>query len=79
MILNTTAPLLSVVTSGVLYLLSFVLAPNNLILFFLLQHIKIPKTDCSSDAFHNFDFYLSNVGKDNPQGSFECIRQYVSR
>ncbi|XP_017278406.1 RNA polymerase II elongation factor ELL2 [Kryptolebias marmoratus] len=41
-------------------------------------HIKIPKTDSSSDAFHNFDFYLSNVGKDNPQGSFECIHQYVS-
>ncbi|XP_015235379.1 PREDICTED: RNA polymerase II elongation factor ELL2 isoform X2 [Cyprinodon variegatus] len=40
-------------------------------------HIKIPKTD-SSDTFHNFDFYLSNVGKDNPQGSFECIHQYVS-
>uniref|UniRef100_A0A3B5LYJ7 OCEL domain-containing protein n=1 Tax=Xiphophorus couchianus TaxID=32473 RepID=A0A3B5LYJ7_9TELE len=40
-------------------------------------HIKIPRTD-SSDAFHNFDFYLSNVGKDNPQGSFECIHQYVS-
>uniref|UniRef100_A0A3Q3WMB9 RNA polymerase II elongation factor ELL N-terminal domain-containing protein n=1 Tax=Mola mola TaxID=94237 RepID=A0A3Q3WMB9_MOLML len=42
------------------------------------EHIKIPKTDSSSDAFHNFDFYLSNVGKDNPQGSFECIHQYVS-
>uniref|UniRef100_A0A672Y5C9 OCEL domain-containing protein n=1 Tax=Sphaeramia orbicularis TaxID=375764 RepID=A0A672Y5C9_9TELE len=40
--------------------------------------IKIPKTDSSSDTFHNFDFYLSNVGKDNPQGSFECIHQYVS-
>ncbi|XP_069022570.1 RNA polymerase II elongation factor ELL2 [Embiotoca jacksoni] len=40
--------------------------------------IKIPKTDNSSDTFHNFDFYLSNVGKDNPQGSFECINQYVS-
>ncbi|XP_036007747.1 RNA polymerase II elongation factor ELL2 isoform X2 [Fundulus heteroclitus] len=40
-------------------------------------HIKIPKTD-SSDKFQNFDFYLSNVGKDNPQGSFECIHQYVS-
>uniref|UniRef100_A0A3B5LQ22 RNA polymerase II elongation factor ELL N-terminal domain-containing protein n=1 Tax=Xiphophorus couchianus TaxID=32473 RepID=A0A3B5LQ22_9TELE len=45
--------------------------------YFILQHIKIPRTD-SSDAFHNFDFYLSNVGKDNPQGSFECIHQYVS-
>uniref|UniRef100_A0A8C6LDT8 Elongation factor for RNA polymerase II 2 n=1 Tax=Nothobranchius furzeri TaxID=105023 RepID=A0A8C6LDT8_NOTFU len=41
-------------------------------------HIKIPKTDSPSDTFHNFDFYLSNVGKDNPQGSFECIHQYVS-
>ncbi|XP_077429891.1 RNA polymerase II elongation factor ELL2 [Vanacampus margaritifer] len=40
--------------------------------------IKIPKTDSSSDASHNFDFYLSNVGKDNPQGSFDCIHQYVS-
>uniref|UniRef100_A0A8C2ZZD1 Elongation factor for RNA polymerase II 2 n=1 Tax=Cyclopterus lumpus TaxID=8103 RepID=A0A8C2ZZD1_CYCLU len=40
--------------------------------------IKIPKTDSSSDTFHNFDFYLSNVGKDNPQGSFDCIQQYVS-
>ncbi|XP_061730687.1 RNA polymerase II elongation factor ELL2 [Nerophis ophidion] len=40
--------------------------------------IKIPKTDSSSDASHNFDFFLSNVGKDNPQGSFECIQQYVS-
>ncbi|KAM9409632.1 RNA polymerase II elongation factor ELL2 [Pholidichthys leucotaenia] len=40
--------------------------------------IKIPKTNSSSDTFHNFDFYLSNVGKDNPQGSFECIHQYSS-
>lgn len=54
----------------------------HLFLFFLceyLQRIKIPKTNSSSDTFHNFDFYLSNVGKDNPQGSFECIHQYVSR
>ncbi|XP_062253834.1 RNA polymerase II elongation factor ELL2 [Platichthys flesus] len=40
--------------------------------------IKIPKTNSSSDTFNSFDFYLSNVGKDNPQGSFECIHQYVS-
>uniref|UniRef100_A0AAY5F4K6 OCEL domain-containing protein n=1 Tax=Electrophorus electricus TaxID=8005 RepID=A0AAY5F4K6_ELEEL len=39
--------------------------------------IKIPKT-VASDGSHTFDFYLSNVGKDNPQGSFECIHQYVS-
>ncbi|XP_056129093.1 RNA polymerase II elongation factor ELL2 [Lampris incognitus] len=37
--------------------------------------IKIPRTESSSDAFQNFDFYLSSVGKDNPQGSFECIQQ----
>ncbi|XP_071351614.1 RNA polymerase II elongation factor ELL2 [Trachinotus anak] len=40
--------------------------------------IKIPKTNSSSETFNSFDFYLSNVGKDNPQGSFECIHQYVS-
>uniref|UniRef100_A0A667WVD7 Elongation factor for RNA polymerase II 2 n=1 Tax=Myripristis murdjan TaxID=586833 RepID=A0A667WVD7_9TELE len=40
--------------------------------------IKIPRTDSSADTFHNFDFYLSNVGKDNPQGSFECIQQYAT-
>ncbi|CAL8354613.1 unnamed protein product [Gadus morhua 'NCC'] len=40
--------------------------------------IKIPRTDSPSDAFHNFEFYLSNVGKDNPQGSFECIEQYAT-
>ncbi|KAF6731769.1 RNA polymerase II elongation factor ELL2 [Oryzias melastigma] len=40
--------------------------------------IKIPRTDGSSGSVSNFDFYLSNVGKDNPQGSFECIHHYVS-
>ncbi|RXN12955.1 RNA polymerase II elongation factor ELL2 [Labeo rohita] len=39
--------------------------------------IKIPTTDVS-DGSHNFNFYLSNFGKDNPQGSFECIHQYIS-
>ncbi|KAG1943573.1 RNA polymerase II elongation factor ELL2 [Pimephales promelas] len=39
--------------------------------------IKIPTTD-ASDGSQNFDFYLSNYGKDNPQGSFECIHQYIS-
>ncbi|XP_026784574.3 RNA polymerase II elongation factor ELL2 [Pangasianodon hypophthalmus] len=39
--------------------------------------IKIPKSDVS-DGSHIFDFYLSNVGKDNPQGSFECLQQHVS-
>uniref|UniRef100_A0A8C4X834 Elongation factor for RNA polymerase II 2 n=1 Tax=Erpetoichthys calabaricus TaxID=27687 RepID=A0A8C4X834_ERPCA len=41
-------------------------------------HIKIPRNDGSSEV-HNFNFYLSSVGKDNPQGSFDCIQQYESR
>ncbi|KAM4707720.1 RNA polymerase II elongation factor ELL2 [Discoglossus pictus] len=39
--------------------------------------IKIPKSDAHNDM-HNFNFYLSNVGKDNPQGSFDCIQQSIS-
>lgn len=50
---------------------------SHWVLLFL-QRIKIPRTD-APDSAHNFDFYLSNVGKDNPQGSFECIHQYMSR
>uniref|UniRef100_A0A3Q1GXN9 Elongation factor for RNA polymerase II 2 n=1 Tax=Acanthochromis polyacanthus TaxID=80966 RepID=A0A3Q1GXN9_9TELE len=51
---------------------------ETVLLFHLKSRIKIPKTDSPSETFHSFDFYLSNVGKDNPQGSFECIHQYVS-
>lgn len=39
--------------------------------------IKIPKSDSPSDMC-NFNFYMSNVGKDNPQGSFDCIQQTVT-
>uniref|UniRef100_A0A4X2KI74 Elongation factor for RNA polymerase II 2 n=1 Tax=Vombatus ursinus TaxID=29139 RepID=A0A4X2KI74_VOMUR len=39
--------------------------------------VKIPKNDPPNEV-HNFNFYLSNVGKDNPQGSFDCIQQTVS-
>lgn len=39
--------------------------------------IKIPKSE-SPNEMHNFNFYLSNVGKDNPQGSFDCIQQTTS-
>ncbi|XP_072137412.1 RNA polymerase II elongation factor ELL2 [Mobula birostris] len=39
--------------------------------------IKIPKTDNHNEG-RNFDFYVSNVGKDNPQGSFDCVQQYIS-
>ncbi|NXW23503.1 ELL2 factor, partial [Circaetus pectoralis] len=36
--------------------------------------IKIPRVDLPNEQ-HTFNFYLSNVGKDNPQGSFDCIQQ----
>ncbi|NXK47848.1 ELL2 factor, partial [Chauna torquata] len=39
--------------------------------------VKIPKVDLPNEA-HTFNFYLSNVGKDNPQGSFDCVQQTVS-
>ncbi|KGL77611.1 RNA polymerase II elongation factor ELL2, partial [Tinamus guttatus] len=39
--------------------------------------VKIPKVDLPNEV-HNFNFYLSNVGKDNPQGSFDCVQQTVS-
>ncbi|XP_010129670.1 PREDICTED: RNA polymerase II elongation factor ELL2, partial [Buceros rhinoceros silvestris] len=39
--------------------------------------IKIPKADQPGEA-HTFNFYMSNVGKDNPQGSFDCVQQKES-
>ncbi|XP_037658531.1 RNA polymerase II elongation factor ELL2-like [Choloepus didactylus] len=39
--------------------------------------VKIPKSDPHNEV-HNFNFYLSNVGKNNPQGSFDCIQQTFS-
>lgn len=39
--------------------------------------VKIPRTDLPNEV-HTFNFYLSNVGKDNPQGSFDCVQQTVS-
>ncbi|VTJ54705.1 Hypothetical predicted protein [Marmota monax] len=40
-------------------------------------HISIPQPDCPEEA-RTFSFYLSNIGRDSPQGSFDCIQQYVS-
>ncbi|XP_019393906.1 PREDICTED: RNA polymerase II elongation factor ELL isoform X2 [Crocodylus porosus] len=40
-------------------------------------HITIPRPDCLTEV-RSFTFYLSNIGKDSPQGSFDCIQQYVS-
>ncbi|XP_058512395.1 RNA polymerase II elongation factor ELL2 isoform X2 [Ochotona princeps] len=39
--------------------------------------VKIPKNDPLNEV-HSFNFYVSNVGKDNPQGSFDCIQQTFS-
>ncbi|XP_074426779.1 RNA polymerase II elongation factor ELL2 isoform X2 [Larus michahellis] len=36
--------------------------------------IEIPKVDLPKEV-HEFDFHMSNVGKDNPQGSFDCVQQ----
>ncbi|XP_053321692.1 RNA polymerase II elongation factor ELL [Spea bombifrons] len=38
--------------------------------------ITIPQPDSPSDV-RKFTFYLSNVGRDSPQGSFDCIQQYI--
>lgn len=43
-----------------------------------LQHICVPQPDCPKEL-RTFAFYLSNIGRDSPQGSFDCIQQYVSR
>ncbi|ELK34467.1 RNA polymerase II elongation factor ELL [Myotis davidii] len=40
-------------------------------------HISIPQPDFPSEA-RIFSFYLSNIGRDSPQGSFDCIQQYFS-
>ncbi|XP_071968634.1 RNA polymerase II elongation factor ELL [Engystomops pustulosus] len=38
--------------------------------------ITIPRPDCPLEV-RTFTFYLSNVGRDSPQGSFDCIQQYI--
>ncbi|KAF5892369.1 RNA polymerase II elongation factor ELL, partial [Clarias magur] len=39
--------------------------------------ISIPQSTSPNDL-RTFTFYLSNVGRDNPQGSFDCIQQYIT-
>ncbi|XP_040178750.1 RNA polymerase II elongation factor ELL isoform X1 [Rana temporaria] len=39
-------------------------------------HITIPRPECPTEV-RTFTFYLSNVGRDSPQGSFDCIQQYT--
>ncbi|KAL4658955.1 RNA polymerase II elongation factor ELL isoform X2 [Arapaima gigas] len=39
--------------------------------------ITIPRPESPQDL-QTFTFYLSNVGRDNPQGSFDCIQQYIT-
>ncbi|KAM8960086.1 RNA polymerase II elongation factor ELL isoform 2-T2 [Pelodytes ibericus] len=38
--------------------------------------IRIPQPDCPTEV-RTFSFDLSNVGRDGPQGSFDCIKQYI--
>nr|XP_015215681.1 PREDICTED: RNA polymerase II elongation factor ELL2 [Lepisosteus oculatus] len=53
-------------------------SPQPSIQFMGLQgRIKIPRAG-APDELRSFDFYLSSVGKDNPQGSFDCVHQFVS-
>ncbi|MGH0183497.1 UNVERIFIED_CONTAM: hypothetical protein FKN15_027048 [Acipenser sinensis] len=40
-------------------------------------HISIPRPECPNEL-RTFSFYLSNVGRDGPQGSFDCMQQYVT-
>ncbi|XP_071397598.1 RNA polymerase II elongation factor ELL [Centroberyx affinis] len=39
--------------------------------------ISIPRSE-NPNELRTFTFYLSNVGRDNPQGSFDCIQQYIT-
>ncbi|CAL8308865.1 unnamed protein product [Lota lota] len=39
--------------------------------------ISIPRPENPSEL-RTFTFYLSNVGRDNPQGSFDCIQQFIT-
>uniref|UniRef100_A0AAY5EE49 OCEL domain-containing protein n=1 Tax=Electrophorus electricus TaxID=8005 RepID=A0AAY5EE49_ELEEL len=41
------------------------------------KKISIPRSE-NPNELRTFAFYLSNVGRDNPQGSFACIQQYVT-
>lgn len=51
---------------------------HNVFLPCFQQKISIPRSENSSEL-QTFTFYLSNVGRDNPQGSFDCIQQYITR
>nr|XP_020478044.1 RNA polymerase II elongation factor ELL isoform X2 [Monopterus albus] len=42
-----------------------------------MQKISIPRSE-NLNELQTFTFYLSNVGRDNPQGSFDCIQQYIT-
>ncbi|KAM7328422.1 hypothetical protein ACRRTK_012514 [Alexandromys fortis] len=53
------------------------LVPRECQLLPKLEHISIPQPDCPEEV-RAFSFYLSNIGRDSPQGSFDCIQQYVS-
>ncbi|XP_027526987.1 RNA polymerase II elongation factor ELL2-like [Neopelma chrysocephalum] len=41
------------------------------------MHVELTKSsqDCQPNEVHAFNFPLSSAGKDNPQGSFDCVQQ----
>ncbi|XP_069073999.1 RNA polymerase II elongation factor ELL isoform X2 [Pleurodeles waltl] len=39
--------------------------------------ITIPRCEIPTEL-RTFTFYLSNVGREGPQGSFDCVQQYIS-
>lgn len=44
------------------------------------QYIKIPApTPEQPSALRVFSFYVSSDSRDQPQASFDCVHQYVSR
>ncbi|XP_069505385.1 RNA polymerase II elongation factor ELL isoform X2 [Ambystoma mexicanum] len=52
--------------------------PKPLIRFHGTQgQITIPRPESPTELL-TFKFYLSNVGREGPQGSFDCIQQYIS-
>lgn len=63
-----------------MFVCTFLIKKCNFFFCFSAQYIKIPApTPESPSALRVFSFYLSSDSKDQPQASFDCIHQYVSR
>ncbi|KAL2097118.1 hypothetical protein ACEWY4_006325 [Coilia grayii] len=40
--------------------------------------ISIPRGRTAAEDYVTFTFYVSHVGRDGPQGSFDCVQQYTT-